>query len=242
MATVESKTRRRRSRASRREARLNAPVVHHPTLVRNVPVFEVANVEGIELIHELAMRIVEQLGVDFRDSESLQIWRDAGAEVTGERVCCGREMLLGLVAKAPEKYTQHGRNSDRTVQVGGENMVVSPSYGPPFILDLEGERRHATLEDLNNLQKLNHMAASVHIAGGPIVEPVDVPVPHRHLHLNRILRTIMEREVDTMVKDVITMVVVVTSMETDMVVVMNMVAIVIILNKIILRNKQEVQT
>ncbi len=27
------------------------------------------------------------------------------------------------------------------------------------------------------------MASSVHIAGGPIVEPVDVPVPHRHLHL-----------------------------------------------------------
>ena len=53
----------------------------------------------------------------------------------------------------------------------------------PFILDLEGKRRHATLEDLNNLQKLNHMASSVHIAGGPIVEPVDVPVPHRHLHM-----------------------------------------------------------
>ena len=27
------------------------------------------------------------------------------------------------------------------------------------------------------------MAASVHIAGGPIVEPVDVAVPHRHLHM-----------------------------------------------------------
>jgi trimethylamine--corrinoid protein Co-methyltransferase len=183
MSTAEPKTRRRRSRASRREARLNAPVVHHPTLARNVPVFEVANEEGVELIDELAMRIVEQLGVEFRDPESLQIWRNAGAEVTGDRVCCGREMLLGLVAKAPEQYTQHGRNPERTVRVGGANMVISPSYGPPFILDFEGRRRHATLDDLNNLQKLNHMASSVHIAGGPIVEPVDLPVPHRHLHM-----------------------------------------------------------
>lgn len=183
MNTVEPKVRRRRSRASRREARLNAPVVHHPTLVRNIPVFEVANEEGIELIEELAMRIVEQIGVDFRDPESLQIWRDTGAEVTDERVRFGREALLELVAKAPEEYTQHARNPERTVRVGGKNMVVSPSYGPPFIYDLEGQRRHATLEDLNNLQKLNHMASSVHIAGGPIVEPVDVAVAHRHLHM-----------------------------------------------------------
>ena len=48
---------------------------------------------------------------------------------------------------------------------------------------LAGRRRHATLEDLDNLQKLNHMASSVHVAGGPIVEPVDVPAPHRHLHM-----------------------------------------------------------
>ena len=81
----------------------------------------------------------------------------------------GREALLALVAKAPAEYVQHARNPERTVRVGGEHMVISPSYGPPFILDLEGRRRHATLEDLDNLQKLNHMASSVHIAGGPIV-------------------------------------------------------------------------
>ena len=48
---------------------------------------------------------------------------------------------------------------------------------------LEGRRRHATLEDLDNLQKPNHIAASLHMVGGPIVEPVDVAVPHRHLHM-----------------------------------------------------------
>lgn len=61
-------------------------------------------------------------------------------------------------------------------------MVISLSYGPTFVLDMKGNRRHATLDDLNNLQKLNHMASSVHM-GGSILEPVDVPVPHRHLHM-----------------------------------------------------------
>ena len=33
------------------------------------------------------------------------------------------------------------RNPERTVRVGGEHMVISPSTDPPFILDLEGRRR-----------------------------------------------------------------------------------------------------
>ena len=175
--------RRGGARAAKRKARLHAPTVHLPTLARKVPVYEVANQEGEELIHDLAMRIVEELGVDFRDPESLAFWREAGAEVEGQRVRIGRDELLALVAKAPSEYVQHARNPERSIRVGGEHMVISPSYGPPFILDLEGRRRHATLEDLDNLQKLNHMASSVHVAGGPIVEPVDVPVPHRHLHM-----------------------------------------------------------
>ena len=183
MAMADDTIKRKGGRSARRKARETAAWVHHPTLVRNVPVYEVANEEGVEMIHDLAMRIVEELGVEFRDQESLDIWRRSDAEIDGYKVCIGRDTLMELVDKAPAEYTHHARNPERTVRVGGRNMVVSPSYGPPFILDLEGQRRHATLEDLNNLQKLNHLAASVHIAGGPIVEPVDVPVPHRHLHM-----------------------------------------------------------
>ena len=149
--------------------------------MRNVPVYEVVNAEGVEQIHELAMRIVERIGVDFRDAESLDIWKKTDAEIQGERVRVNRDTLMALVDQAPSEYVHHARNPERTVTVGGRSMVVSPSYGPPYIYDLEGKRRTATLEDLHNLQKLNHMAASVHIAGGPVVEPMDIPVPHRHL-------------------------------------------------------------
>ena len=183
MAIKEEKQIRKGGRSARRAARVNAPIVHHPPLVSNVPVYEVANTEGIEQIHELAMRIIETIGVDFRDAESLEIWKSTDAEIDGERVRIGRNTLMALIAQAPTEYVHHARNPERTVTVGGRSMVVSPSYGPPFIYDLEGVRRPATLEDLNNLQKLNHMAASVHIAGGPVVEPMNIPVPHRHLHM-----------------------------------------------------------
>ena len=183
MALKEERITRKGGRSARRAARVNAPIVHHPPLIPNVPVYEVANSEGEEQIHELAMRIVEEIGVEFRDEESLEIWRRTDAEIEGERVRIGRDTLMGLVAKAPTEFIHHARNPERTVTVGGRSMVVSPSYGPPFILDFDGVRRHARLDDLHNLQKLNHMASSVHIAGGPIVEPVDVPVPYRHMHM-----------------------------------------------------------
>ena len=170
-------------RSARRAARVNAPIIHQPALVPNIPVYEVVNAEGVEQIHDLAMRIVENIGVDFRDAESLEIWKKTDAEIQGERVRVSRDTLMALVDQAPSEYVHHARNPQRTVTVGGRSMVVSPSYGPPYIYDLEGKRRPATLEDLHNLQKLNHMASSVHIAGGPVVEPMDIPVPHRHLHM-----------------------------------------------------------
>ena len=174
---------RKGGRSARRAARVNAPVIHQPALVPNIPVYEVVNAEGVEQIHDLAMRIVENIGVDFRDAESLEIWKKTDAEIQGERVRVSRDTLMALVDQAPSEYVHHARNPQRTVTVGGRSMVVSPSYGPPYIYDLEGKRRPATLEDLHNLQKLNHMASSVHIAGGPVVEPMDIPVPHRHLHM-----------------------------------------------------------
>jgi trimethylamine--corrinoid protein Co-methyltransferase len=100
----------------------------------------------------------------------------------------GREELLELIGRIPSSYLHHARNPARTVRVGDGHAVVSPSYGAPFVRDMKGVRRYATLEDLNNLQKLNHMASTINIAGGTIVEPVDVPVAYRHMHMTYIFR------------------------------------------------------
>jgi len=167
----------------RRAAIANAAIVHHSEIQRKIPIMEVTNQEGVELIHDFAMRVAEQIGCKFEDAESLDYWRQTGAEIDGNLVKIGREELLALIERVPSSFMHHARNPERTVKVGDGHTVVSPSYGAPFVRDMEGQRRYATLDDLNQLQKLNHMASSVHIAGGPIVEPVDLPVPHRHMHM-----------------------------------------------------------
>lgn len=176
---------RRRTGGSteRRAARTKPRVIHNPPIIRNIPLCEVTNSEGVELIHDFAMRVVEQVGCEFHDEESLDYWRRTGAEIKGQRVYIGRDELLTLVSRAPSSYLHHARNPERTVRVGDGSSVIAPSYGAPFVQDMNGQRRYATLDDLNKLQKLNHLAPNVHIAGGPIVEPVDLPVDVRHMHM-----------------------------------------------------------
>ena len=180
---VSSETSRRRGRSARRKARLATPVVSLPTLVRNIPVYEVLNEEGLELIHDASMKLLEESGIDFRDAEALALWKAAGAEVDGERVRIGRDMLLALVAKNPEVITLNARNPARTVKLGGRNMVFAPTYGSPYVLDLEGERRYSTLKDLNDFHKLAYLSPALHLTGGIVCEPVDIAVSKRHLQI-----------------------------------------------------------
>ncbi len=88
-----------------------------------------------------------------------------------------------LVRSAPAEFTQHARNPDKSVVIGGNNVVMAPAYGSPFVRDLAGGRRYASLEDFRNFIKLTHASPWLHHSGGTICEPVDVPVNKRHLDM-----------------------------------------------------------
>ena len=169
--------------AARRQARLSAPIAYPSTTVRNIPTYEVLAVDGLEAIDDRAMRILETVGIEFRDDTCAGIWRDAGAEVDGHRIRMSRELVRKLIATVPEEFDYHGRNPERTVRVGGRNMVFGPAYGTPNLIDLDGVRRPATAEQMRMLMKLHHVNPAMHYNGGYTLEPMDVPVPHRHLRM-----------------------------------------------------------
>lgn len=170
-------------RGARRAERMAGKVAALPALYRRLPVYEVLDEEGLELVHDASLKILEEIGIEFRDAESLEIWRHEGAEVEAERVRIPRELLLGLVAKAPASFTLHARNPERTVEIGGRHTVFAPNYGSPFVRMLDDERRYGTIGDLAALHKLAHMAPAMHNVGSVICEPTDSPVSNRHLHI-----------------------------------------------------------
>jgi len=156
-----------------------------PYVTRRVPVYDVMSAEGLEIIEHNAETILEEVGVEFRDDpEALALWRDAGADVGGERVRIPRGLARKLVTDtAPAEFVQHARNPKRSARIGGPHMVFAPAYGPPFIRNLDEGRRYATIEDFRNFVKLAYLSPGLHHSGGTVCEPVDLPVNKRHLNM-----------------------------------------------------------
>lgn len=151
---------------------------------RNIPNFEILTEEALEIIEYNADTVLEEIGVNFPDNpEALALWRAAGADVSGERVRIPRGLARELCKTAPSEFTQHARNPERNVVIGGRNLVLAPVYGPPFVRDAVGGRRYATMADFNKFVKLGYMSKWLHHSGGTVCEPTDVPVNKRHLDM-----------------------------------------------------------
>ena len=175
----------RRGRSARRAARGGGgPGVQLPYVTRKIATYEVLDEEGLALIEGNADTVLEEIGIEFRDdAEALEMWKKAGADITESRVRFPKGLCRSILKSAPETFVQHARNPERNVQIGGKATVFAPVYGPPFVRDLEGVRRYATLEDFGNFVRLAYMAPAIHHSGGTVCEPVDVPVNKRHLDM-----------------------------------------------------------
>ncbi|WP_323782020.1 trimethylamine methyltransferase family protein [Thalassovita sp.] len=184
---TETSTRRRTRSGGGAARRAERSAVSFETakyIERNIPNFEVLTEEALEIIETNAETILEEIGVNFvNNPAALQRWRDAGADVKGERVHIPRGLARELCKTAPASFTQHARNPDRNVEIGGKNLVLAPVYGPPFVHDVKGGRRYATMEDFRNFVKLGYMSKWLHHSGGTVCEPTDVAVNKRHLDM-----------------------------------------------------------
>ena len=170
--------------AARRASRTGGGITAFPFITRRIPTYDLLDEEGLDTIERQADRILKEIGVEFHDDpEALAMWTEAGADVDGVRVRFPEGLCRSLMKTIPETFTHHARNRERSVQIGGKATVFAPVYGPPFVRDLEGERRYATIEDFRNFVKLAYTAPAIHLSGGTVCEPVDVAVNKRHLDM-----------------------------------------------------------
>jgi len=95
--------------------------------------YDLLNGEEVEAIHEQAMTILEEIGVDFLHDRAREIFGKAGMKVEDNRVRFDRAFVMEQVAKTPATFDLQARNPARSVILGGDNVVTAPVYGPPFI-------------------------------------------------------------------------------------------------------------
>lgn len=139
--------------------------------------------EGVQAIHNGAMRVLEEIGIEFLHDEALKILKDAGCVVKegSTNVRMDRAFVMEQVAKAPSQFTITPRNPEHEVIIGGDHMVFGNVSSPPNCSDLDRGRRVGDRASFQDFIKLSQYFNCIHLMGGYPVEPLDIHPSVRHL-------------------------------------------------------------
>ncbi|MEO1140361.1 MAG: trimethylamine methyltransferase family protein [Pseudomonadota bacterium] len=151
------------------------------------------SVDEIEAIHHASLKVLRDIGVRVLNDEARAFYRGAGmTEVDDHVIRFDPETVMALIAKAPPEVTLHSRNPARTVTVGGRHVGITTSAGSPNCSDLQGGRRPGTLTDYDNFCKVAQAFDVIHFIG-PVVEPQDIQMGMRHMHMTRSIMALTEK-------------------------------------------------
>ncbi len=181
---AETATRRRRGGGRAGNTRRGGPVIEQmPWRLPKNPdrPTEPLSEEGVAAIHDAAMRILEEIGIEFLNEEALTLFREAGCRVDDAMVRFDRAWVMEMVGKAPASFTITPRNPDRQLTVGGNTILFGNVSSPPNYWDLSTGKVPGTRAACQDLLKLTQYFNCIHFAGGYPVEPVDLHPSIRHL-------------------------------------------------------------
>ncbi|QYX57926.1 trimethylamine methyltransferase family protein [Roseovarius sp. SCSIO 43702] len=139
--------------------------------------------EGVEAIHQGAMRILEEIGIEILNPEALEIFRNStGCIIDGENLRMERDFVMEQIKLAPSEWTITPRNPDRAITIGGRHLNFGNVSSPPSYWDMSlGKKVTGTREMCANLLKLSQYFNCIHFTGGYPVEPQDIHPGIRHL-------------------------------------------------------------
>ena len=188
---------RRRSRRPRR-AKADRPVLEQLPWrqLRYVdPPTEPLDADGLERVHDTAMRILEEIGIDFLNNEAKSILKSAGCDVDpdSDRVRMDRAFVMEQTNKAPAEFTITPRNPERIISIGGDTVAFGSVASPPNVTDLDHGRRVGNRADFQKFLKLSQVFNCIHFNPGYPVEPVDIHASIRHLDGHYDLLTLTDK-------------------------------------------------
>ncbi len=142
--------------------------------------------EGVAAVDDTAMRVLEEIGVEFLNLEAVQILKAAGADISNETdesalVKMDRAMVMEKIALAPSQFTITPRNIDRKITIGGNHIVFGNISSPPNYSNLDEGRKIGNRKAYQDFIKLTQYFNCMHFCGGYPVEPMDIHPSVRHL-------------------------------------------------------------
>ena len=106
--------------------------------------------DDIAQIHDTAMKVFEEVGVQVNSEKAIKYFKDAGASLEGRIVKMPRDMVMDLINKAPSNVTLYGRDPAHNLDLGDARVYAGTGVTALNIIDgITGDRRKATLNIQN---------------------------------------------------------------------------------------------
>jgi trimethylamine--corrinoid protein Co-methyltransferase len=147
------------------------------------------NQASLDSIHEYSLELLRDIGIRFPSEKALAIFKKHGFRVDGSMVHFKDKDIQRALETVPAAFTIEARNPSRNIRIGETNYVMAPGYGPPFIIEPSGEKRDATLADVESFCKLVQTSKYLDFNSAIVVQPHDVP--RKTAHLDILLATLM---------------------------------------------------
>ncbi len=138
--------------------------------------YRVLNDDQIRRVHLAVLQVLDEVGVFVEHDGALRIFADHGCNVdfAKRRVCIPEHVLRKALATAPSRFTFYGLRPEYDVQVDTQSIYTIGGSSALTVLDLDGNRHPATLQDLEDFTRLQDALPNLHIMHG-IVNPQDIP-------------------------------------------------------------------
>lgn len=106
-------------------------------------------------IFNTSLDILEKVGVEIFESNTLNLLKKNGAKADGNRVFLPNNMVKNALSKTPSGVTIYSREGEEKMQLTGTNSYFGNGSDCPNIRDpYSGQRRKATKEDVANLTRV----------------------------------------------------------------------------------------
>ena len=139
----------------------------------------------LSLIHNASMEVMDKNGVIFSDQEALEIFRSHGFRVDGSQVHFTEKQVMDALETVPARFKFHARNPTKSIWIGGDDFALAPTYGPAFIVDVEGRQTVGTMADYEKAVKLVQTSLVVDFNSFKYIAPGDLPAETAYLDMIR---------------------------------------------------------
>ena len=147
--------------------------------------FEVLSKQDIWKIHEAALEVMAEVGVNFPSEKALTVLAEHGCEVNWQTQVAKlpRSLVEQALKQAPTRYLLAGRDPETDMWLDSESSYLSTDGCCVEVYDIwTGDLRRSTKQDIEDACRVADYLPQISYIWGPPCSAQDVPAHVRPLH------------------------------------------------------------